>query len=436
MSDFPIGHLPIAELKPNPRNARRHSQKQLSQIAASIREFGFNSLVVVDEDGVILVGHGRCQAARIAGLEAVPVLRLSHLTSEQKIAFSLADNKIALNADWEMDQLKDLWQELVGAEINFDLEVTGFETAEIDLLVDGPAEPERRDRSDLLPPAQTQAVSRLGDLWYLGDHRLLCADACEPASYAELLAGEQVRLVFTDPPYNVPIEGHVGGLGAVKHREFKMASGEMTSAEFEHFLKTVFGNLASASIDGAVHFICMDWRHLGEVMSAAVGIYSELKNLCVWNKNNGGMGSFYRSKHELVFVYKVGTAPHLNMVELGKHGRYRTNVWDYAGVNTFRSGRDAELEMHPTVKPTALVIDAIKDCSRRGDIVLDAFSGSGTTIMAAHKSRRRARAIELDPLYVDVAIRRWQSYTGQTATMAVTGESFAEVEQRRRDPLQ
>ena len=436
MTDFRIGHLPIAELKPNPRNARRHSQKQLSQIAASIREFGFNSLVVVDEDGVILVGHGRCQAARIAGLEAVPVLRLSHLTAEQKTAFSLADNKIALNADWEMDQLKVLWRELVGAEINFDLEVTGFETAEIDLLVDGPTEPERLDRSDLLPPVQAEAVSRLGDLWHLGDHRLLCADACDPASYADLMEDEPARLVFTDPPYNVPIDGHVGGLGAVKHREFKMASGEMTSAEFEHFLKTVFGNLASASIDGAVHFICMDWRHLGEVMNAAAGIYSELKNLCVWNKNNGGMGSFYRSKHELVFVYKVGSAPHLNTVELGKHGRYRTNVWDYAGVNTFRSGRDAELEMHPTVKPTALVIDAIKDCSRRGDIVLDAFSGSGTTIMAAQKSRRRARAIELDPLYVDVAIRRWQTFTGQMATMAVTGESFEEVEQRRRDPLQ
>lgn len=436
MSDFGISHLPISDLKPNPRNARRHSQKQLSQIAGSIREFGFNSVVVVDEDGVILVGHGRCEAARIAGLETVPVLRLSHLTAEQKIAFSLADNKIALNADWEIDQLKGLWRELVGAEINFDLEVTGFETAEIDLLVDGPTEQERLDRSDLLPPLQSEAISRLGDLWHLGDHRLLCGDACDPASYADLMDGELARVVFTDPPYNVPIDGHVGGLGAVKHREFKMASGEMTSAEFEHFLKTVFANLAAASIDGAVHFICMDWRHLGEVMNAASGIYSELKNLCVWNKNNGGMGSLYRSKHELVFVYKVGTAPHVNTVELGKHGRYRTNVWDYAGVNTFRSGRDAELEMHPTVKPTALVIDAIKDCSRRGDIVLDAFSGSGTTIMAAHKSRRRARAIEIDPLYVDVAIRRWQTYTGQQATMAITGETFAEAEQRRGDPLQ
>jgi DNA modification methylase len=436
MSDFHIDHRPITELKPNPRNARRHSQKQLSQIAASIREFGFNSIVVVDEGGVILVGHGRLEGARMAGLQTVPVLRVTGLTPEQKIAFALADNKIALNADWEIDQLKVLWRELVGAEINFDLEVTGFETAEIDLLVDGPTDAERIDRSDILPPPQTEAVSRLGDLWHLGDHRLLCGDACDPASYADLMDDERARVVFTDPPYNVPIDGHVGGLGAVKHREFKMASGEMTSAEFEHFLGTVFGHLASFSIDGALNFICMDWRHMAEVMSAANGVYSELKNLCVWNKNNGGMGSLYRSKHELVFVYKAGTSPHLNMIELGKHGRYRTNVWDYAGVNTFRSGRDAELEMHPTVKPTALVIDAIKDCSRSGDIVLDAFSGSGTTIMAAHKSRRRARAIELDPLYVDVAIRRWQSYTGQTATMAVTDETFAEVEERRGDPLQ
>lgn len=434
--DFRTENLSIAVLKPNPRNARRHSAKQLNQIAASIREFGFNSIVVVDEDNVILVGHGRCQAARMAGLETVPVLRLSHLSAEQKTAFALADNKIALNADWEMDQLKVLWKELAGAEINFDLEVTGFETAEIDLLVDGPAQPQRSERSDLVPPTEFAAVSRLGDLWELGDHRLLCGDACDPESYEDLLAGEQARLVFTDPPYNVPIDGHVGGLGAVHHREFKMASGEMTPAEFEHFLRTVFFNLVSASLDGAVHFICMDWRHMGEVMRAGEGIYTELKNLCVWNKNNGGMGSFYRSKHELVFVYKVGTAPHLNMIELGKHGRYRTNVWDYAGANTFRAGRDADLEMHPTVKPTALVIDAIKDCSRRGDIVLDAFSGSGTTILAAHKSRRRARAIELDPLYVDVAIRRWQTYTGQVATMSLSGESFAEVEQRRRDPLQ
>jgi DNA modification methylase len=436
MSDFRIEHLQIAALKPNPRNARLHSQKQLHQIAASIREFGFNSIVVIDEGGVILVGHGRVEAAKLAGLTSLPVLRITHLTAEQKVGFSLADNKIALNADWDLEQIKLLLRELSAQELNFDLEVTGFETAEIDLHIDGPTVAVKADRSDAVPEPQNVAVARLGDLWQLGEHRLICADACNKAAYAELLNGDQARMVFTDPPYNVPIDGHVSGLGGVKHREFRMASGEMTSAEFQRFLNTVFANMTEVSLDGALHFICMDWRHMAEVMSAAQGIYSGMKNLCVWNKNNGGMGSLYRSKHELVFVYKVGNGPHINTIELGKNGRYRTNVWDYAGVNTWRAGREADLEMHPTVKPTALVIDAIKDCSRRDDIVLDAFSGSGTTIIAAHKSRRRARAIELDPLYIDVAIRRWQTFTGQAATMAITGETFAEVEERRSDPLQ
>lgn len=436
MAQLRIEYLPIDDLKPNPRNARLHSKKQLHQIAASIREFGFNIPVLIDKDNVIIAGHGRVEAARMLGMATVPVLRIEHLTDEQQRAFAIADNKIAMNSDWDLEMLKLDLKELSALDLNFDLEVTGYETAEIDILIDGATAPTKPDRSDIVPEQQAEAVSRLGDLWLLGDHKLICADACDKAAYAELMDGEEARVVFTDPPYNVPIDGHVGGLGAVKHREFKMASGEMSPAEFEQFLKTVFANMAEASVNGAVHFICMDWRHLAEVLGAAQGIYSGLKNLCVWNKNNGGMGSFYRSKHELVFVYKVGTDPHVNTVELGTHGRYRTNVWDYAGVNTWRAGRDADLEMHPTVKPTALVIDAIKDCSRRGDIVLDAFSGSGTTILAAHKCRRKARAIELDPLYVDVAIRRWQTFTGETATLAITGETFADVEDRRGDPLQ
>ena len=436
MANLHVEYLAISDLKPNPRNARLHSKKQLHQIAASIGEFGFNVPVLIDRGNVIIAGHGRVEAARNLGMETVPVLRIEHLTDAQKRAFALADNKIALNSNWDLEILQLDLKELSALNLDFDLEITGFETAEIDLLIDGPTAPAKADRSDIVPEKQAEAVSRLGDLWLLGDHKLICADACDKASYAELMDGEAARLVFTDPPYNVPIDGHVGGLGAVKHREFKMASGEMSPAEFEQFLKTVFANMAEVSVNGAVHFICMDWRHLAEVMGAAQGVYSGLKNLCVWNKNNGGMGSFYRSKHELVFVYKVGTDPHVNTVELGAHGRYRTNVWDYAGVNTWRAGREADLEMHPTVKPTALVIDAIKDCSRRGDIVLDAFSGSGTTIIAAHKCRRKARALELDPLYVDVAIRRWQTFTGEAATLAITGETFAEIEDRRGDPLQ
>ncbi len=376
------------------------------------------------------------EAARRLGMETVPVLRIEDLTDAQKRMFALADNKIPLNSSWDMEMVRQDAIELTALNLDFDFEITGFETAEIDLLIDGPTRAVKADRADILPKVEAVAVSRLGDLWLLGDHRLLCGDACDRAAYADLMDGEQARVVFTDPPYNVPIDGHVGGLGSVKHREFKMASGEMTSAEFTGFLNGIFRNMTDVSVDGAIHFVCMDWRHMAEVMAAATGVYSALKNLCVWNKNNGGMGSFYRSKHELVFVYKAGSGSHINTVELGKSGRYRTNVWDYAGVNTWRAGRDADLEMHPTVKPTALVIDAIKDCSRRGEIVLDPCVGSGTTLIAAHKARRRARAIELDPLYVDVAIRRWQTFTGQAATIAITGMTFAEVQDRRGDPLQ
>lgn len=434
MSEFRIEHLPLEALRPHPRNARVHSKKQIHQIAASIQEFGFNNPLLIDREGVILAGHGRFEAAKELNLSSVPVIRIERLSEDQKRAFRLADNKIALNAGWNVELLEADFKEMSALNLSFDLEITGFDTAEIDLLIDGSAK--KDDPSDVVPPIEPAAVTRLGDLWQLGEHLLLCADAREPAAYARLMRDERARLVFTDPPYNVPIDGHVGGLGAVKHREFAMASGEMTPAEFEAFLSTIFRNMADVSLDGAIHFICMDWRHMTEVLAAGRGPYSALKNLCVWNKNNGGMGSFYRSKHELVFVYKVGTAAHVNTVELGRSGRYRTNVWDYAGINTLRPGRDEELAMHPTVKPTALVIDAIKDCSRQDDIVLDPFAGSGTTLIAAQKSRRIARVMEIDPLYVDVAIRRWQALVGSNATLAESGQTFTACQQERQSKLQ
>jgi hypothetical protein len=238
-------------------------------------------------------------------------------------------------------------------------------------------------------------------------------------------------MVFIDPPYNVPINGHVSGLGKVKHRDFAMASGEMSEARYVGFLGTCFGYLIGHSVNGSIHFICMDWRHSFELLSAARPIYSELKNLCVWNKDNGGMGSLYRSKHELVFVFKNGSATHINNVELGRHGRNRTNVWDYAGVNSLRDGRLEELAMHPTVKPVALVADAILDCSKRGGIVLDCFGGSGTTLIAAEKTGRRGYLMELDAAYVDVAIRRFQKLTGKQATHGETQRTFADLERDR-----
>jgi len=243
-------------------------------------------------------------------------------------------------------------------------------------------------------------------------------------------ADARAQMVFTDPPYNVPISGHVGGLGSIQHREFAMASGEMSQAEFTAFLESVFGHLAAYSVDGAIHFQCMDWRHVPEMLAAGTAAYTDLKNICVWAKNNGGMGSLYRSQHEFVFVFKTGTAPHINNVELGKHGRYRTNVWNYAGVNSFGGDR-ADLSLHPTVKPVAMVADAIRDCSHRKGIVLDAFVGSGTTLIAAERTGRRGYGVEIDPAYCDVAIRRLRAVCGLEAILQATGQRFGEVEAQR-----
>lgn len=421
-SDLRIEPRPIASLKPFAHNARTHSVRQLHQIAASIREFGFTNPILIDQANVIIAGHGRVEAAKLLGLDKVPTIQIENLTEAQKHAYVIADNKLAENAGWDPAILAIEFQHLSSIDLDFDLEITGFDTAEIDLLIDSAGRLQTIE--DRLPEATGPLVTRPGDLWLLGEHRLICGDAMDPALVAHLMGADRARLVFTDPPYNVPIDGHVSGLGRIKHREFAMAAGEMTSVEFAAFLHTVFMNAAEVSNDGAIHYVCMDWRHIEEVMRASKGAYTELKNICVWNKDNGGMGSFYRSKHELVFVFKVGTAPHINTIELGRSGRYRTNVWDYAGVNTMRAGRLDELAMHPTVKPVALVIDAIKDCSRRDDIVLDPFGGSGTTLIAAEKSGRRACLIELDPTYVDVAIRRWQALTGSKAVHAASGQVF------------
>jgi DNA modification methylase len=275
-------------------------------------------------------------------------------------------------------------------------------------------------------------VSCSGDLWNLGRHRLICGDARKRSDHHALLIEDQVDLIFTDPPYNVPIDGHVCGLGRVRHREFAMGVGEMSREAFTSFLTETLGCAAKRCRDGAIAFVCMDWRHMGELLAAGERVFTELKNLCVWNKTNGGMGAFYRSKHELVFAFKVGTAPHVNSFGLGETGRYRTNVWDYAGISSISSSRAEELAMHPTVKPVALVADAIRDCSKRGDIVLDPFGGSGTTLIAAEKCGRAARLIEYDPGYCDTIIARWERLTGKRATLSSTGEAFEDVAERRR----
>jgi DNA modification methylase len=430
MTQLTVTSLPVGSLKPYDRNARTHSPKQIAQIAASIKAFGFNNPVLIDKDGGIIAGHGRVEAAKQLGIETVPCVRLEHLSNAQKRAYILADNKLAEKAGWDPEILKIELQHLTNLDLDFDISITGFEMPEIDVLL---SETESEsDPADVMPAVEPgPAVTRLGDIWQIGPHRLICGDSTAAGTYARLLDGERAQMIFTDPPYNVKIDGHVSGLGSVKHREFAMALGEMTTSEFTRFLNDVFANLAGHSVDGAIHFICMDWRHMNEVLAAATPVYSELKNLCVWAKTNGGMGSLYRSQHELVFVYKAGTAPHVNNVELGKHGRYRTNVWSYAGANTFSKTREADLEMHPTVKPVALVADAILDCSKRRGIVLDAFGGSGTTLVAAERTGRRGYAVELDPHYSDVIVRRLEAIMSCQAMHVRTGKSFRELAAER-----
>jgi len=426
------------DLKPYPRNARTHSKKQIRQIADSIKTFGWTNPVLIDAEGGIIAGHGRVEAAKLLGLDRVPTLLINHLSEVQKRAYVLADNKLAENAGWDPEILALELQALCDLEIDFDLEVTGFETAEIDLVIESLEGGEDDPAADALTGGDPDAppVSRSGDFWRLGEHRLLCGDATKPEALDRLLGAEKADMVFLDPPYNVAIDGNVCGLGSVRHRDFAMASGEMSEAEFTAFLTTALTNLADHSAEGSIHFVCMDWRHMAELLAAGRVAYSELKNLCIWNKTNGGMGTFYRSKHELVFVYKSGTAPHINTFELGQHGRSRTNVWDYAGVNSLRAERLEELQMHPTVKPVALIADAIKDCSRRGGLILDSFAGSGSTIIAAEKTGRRAYALELDPSYVDTAVRRWQIYSGQAAIHAETGETFEQIMAARGQELE
>lgn len=431
MSIGPIQHVALNKLQLNPKNVRTHPKKQIALLARAIEQFGLVAPVVADENLVILAGHARVEAAGASGLKTVPVIVLSGLSDAKRRAFMLADNKIAEMAGTDRQaaalEIGEL-QPLLEAE-GLSIDLTGFAPAEIDSLLDDHAEPEI-DPIDDLSQSATTPVTEVGDLWLMGPHRLLCGDARNAADFDTLLLNDRAAMVFTDPPYNVRIAG-IQGRGKIKHREFAEASGEMSRAEFTAFLTEVLSLTAFHSADGSIHYVCMDWRHMAELQAAGEQAYSELKNLVVWNKTNAGQGSFYRSQHELIFVFKNGTAAHLNTFELGQHGRNRSNVWTYPGANTFRTGRMKDLAMHPTVKPVAMVADAMRDCSRRGDIVLDPFIGSGTTIMAAERVGRRGFGLELDPLYVDVAVRRWQAVTRRDAVLANDGRIFEEISAER-----
>jgi DNA modification methylase len=416
----------VEALKPYPNNPRKHSKAQVRLIAESIEAFGFTNPILVDEDNVILAGHGRYQAALMLGLDEVPTIRRADLSPAQKTAYVIADNRIAEQSDWD-ETLLSRELEALAVHGDLDLTLTGFSMPEIDFKLQDLAEVDPDADDEDIPDAPAVPLAKPGDLWLLGPHRILCGDALDPASYGKVMQGGLAQMVITDPPYNVPIEGHVSGRGKTKHGEFAMASGEMTETAFRGFLSTALGHAAAHSVEGSIHYVFMDWRHIDILLAVGKAIYSVLKNICVWAKDNGGLGALYRSRHELVAVFKLGGAPHINNVNLGGNGRYRTNVWNYRGVNTLRKGRAEELAMHPTVKPARMIADAIRDCSHQGGLVLDPFGGSGSTLVAAERTGRVARLIELEPKYVDVAILRWQRMTGQKAVNAATGQPFGDT---------
>ena len=427
-SELTEHYLPIDSLTAYHKNARSHSKSQIRQIAESIKAFSFTNPVLIADNKTIIAGHGRVAAAKLLGMDKVPTIRLEGLSDDEIRAYVIADNRLAEKAGWDKSILAIELQHLVTIDNDFDVTITGFEVPEIDLILEEAAR--KQDEDDTFDVDETnQPVTQPGDHWRLGKHHVLCGSALEESSYKALMTGRRAHVVFSDPPYNVAIDGNVCGNGSVRHREFAMASGEMNEAEFVAFLTTSLRLLARHSTNGSVHFICMDWRHAGELLAAGRQIYEALLNLCVWVKDNGGLGSFYRSRHELVFVFRNGKGPQRNNVQLGKFGRNRTNVWEYPGVNTLSRQTEGGnlLALHPTVKPVALVADALLDCSARGDIVLDPFLGSGTTLIAAERVGRICHGIEIDPRYVDVAIRRWQQHTGDHAIHVATGKSFDDL---------
>lgn len=431
MKHIEITKLPPETLIPHTQNARQHSAKQILQVANSIQEFGFLVPVLIDSSGGIIAGHCRVEAAKELGMQQIPCIRIEHLTEAQRRAFVLADNKLAENATWNEQKLASELQALIQIDTDFSIELTGFSMGEIDCLIQSQLSINSKDATKEAESLPISCEKRCtpGDLWQAGDHFIFCGDALQEESYRHLLRDKQAEMVITDPPYNVPIMGHVVGKGGVQHQEFRMASGEMSSEQFIAFLKSCFRLMAQCSQEGSIHYIFMDWRHISEILAAGRDVYDSLRNLCVWCKDNAGMGTFYRSQHELVFVFRHGKESHINNFELGQHGRHRSNVWNYPGVNSFAGRKGPEgnlLTLHPTCKPVDLVADAIMDCSTRGGVILDPFLGSGTCLIAAEKTGRKCYGMEIEPGYVDVILQRWENFTGKKA-MKVTNVAEQEV---------
>lgn len=427
-----IEYRPIGELKTPRVELRRYQKRHQEHLLQGLQRYGFVLPVVVGRDDEVVHGSRLVLAAQELGIDELPTVRLAHLSKEDARALRISLHKLEELSSWDEDGLKSELKFIIEYDVDL-VTHTAFSSAEIDALLYAPSKEAERNPDDELPELEKQAVSRPGDIWeFAGGHRLACMDALEIASYEALLGSERAGLILSDPPYNVKIKGNV--TRRKDAREFAMASGEMSSSQFEAFLRTAFDLSAQHAKDGALSYQFIDWRHLSEMLAAGRAVFSELLNLAVWAKTNGGQGSFYRSAHELCFVWKVGEGPHVNNIDLGRNGRNRTNVWTYPGANVPRSNRQREDENHVTPKNVAMVQDAILDASRRGDIVLDPFAGGGTTLAAAHRAKRRGYGLELEPLYADLVVRRMERITGASACLAASGHTFSEMAKERLSP--
>lgn len=420
-----IEPCPVDALKSYARKLRKNDAAHVREIANSISSLGFNVPLLVGKDNVVVDGDARLEAAKSLGLSSVPCIRVDHLDETEQRLLRLAVNRLGEKGIWDLGELEAEFRELIIADAP--IEISGFSTDEVDQLIIG-ADEDAHEAVDLAP-SRGPATAQVGDLLQLGSHRLICGDATDPAVIGRLMGNDVARVVFTDEPFNVAIEGHVTG---GEHREFVMASGEMTDAQFLDFNQKWMEAVIPYLIDGGILGTFIDWRGLPVAHAAATALGLTPLNLVVWAKTNAGMGSLYRSQHELLPLFKKGSASHVNNIALGKRGRHRTNLWIYPGASSLGSDARKGLQDHPTVKPTAMLEDALIDLTNRGDIVLDPFLGSGSTLMAAENSGRLCCGVELDPLYVDVIVRRYEAATGTTVVLADTGETFAEVAARRR----
>jgi DNA modification methylase len=426
-----IERVPLSSVKPPSKMLRVYTKAHIRTASRCVERFGFLCPLLLDADGVILAGMIWFLAAQALELPEIPIMRVDHLSAEERLAYQIAEQRLVELSTWDDKNLGEALKELSEYELDFDLDITGFSTTEIDLRIESVLDLGNDQDADGFPPDRpAKPVTQVNDLWLAGSHRLLCGSALDKQCWLDLMDGKLANLVFTDPPYNVRIVGHVGGKGKIKHPEFAMASGEMSSRQYRHFLSDIGRALQQNSAEGSLHYFCIDWRHVADLIGAGSDVYRTLINICVWVKANGGMGSFYRSRHELVLVFRNGSKPHRNNIELGRHGRNRTNVWEYSGGNSF-SGRLTDegnlLQLHPTVKPVQMIVDAILDSTARNEIVVDCFLGSGSTLLAAERVGRRLYGLEIDPAYIDVCIKRWQRHTGQQAILASSGRTFSDV---------